>query len=133
MFKFFPRFNAKDVVVENPIRLGLTCSDAKFPFFEHWQLLQLPRSDVHVTLIEKGEMAADLKTLKQILQITQQAELPKIKGMLENLAQIAHLSEKLAKTSLMSDRDYERIKRILPMGMEFRHILTLAKILGDRP
>jgi len=50
------------------------------------------------------------------------------------LADIAKLSEKLAEVTLQdkSDKYYMRYKEILPMGMDFSSLLTLAKIMGDQ-
>jgi len=128
--EYFPRF--KVLSSFSPVKLGVSGSGAKFPFFEHWQILRRPKSDVYVSLIDKGEMLMDVKHLPEIIACCKHGELPKVKRKLFHLAKIAEMSEKLAEVTLKSDRDFEKIKNILPMGLDFQSILTLAKLLGDR-
>lgn len=128
--KYFPQF--KDIN-SSPLKLSISCSNAKFPFFEHWEILREPKTDVHITLIDKGEIKANIKNLEEILIRSQYVTKTSI-GALHKLADIAKLSEKLAEVALKdkSDKDYMTYKDILPMGMAFNSLLTFAKIMEDQ-
>ena len=127
---YFPQF--KDIN-SSPLKISISCSNAKFPFFEHWEILQEPKSDVHITLIDEGKVKANIKSLEEILIRSQYVSKASI-GALHKLANIAKLSEKLAQVALKdkSDKDYKTYKDILPMGMDFNSLLTFAKIMEDQ-
>lgn len=128
---YFPRF--KDLN-SSPLKLSISCSRSKFPFFEHWELLRKPASDIHITLINKGEVITNVKSLDEILIRAGHAKDKSNIRALHKLAEIAKLSETLASIALQdkSNKDYNRYREILPMGMGFNSLLTLTKILEDQ-
>ncbi len=128
---YFPQFKHLN---DSPLKLSISCSNAKFPFFEHWEILQKPKNDVHITLIDKGEVKTSIINLEEILIRAQQMKTRANIRALHKLAEIAKLSEKLAEVALKdkSDKDYKTYKEIFPMGMDFNSLLTLAKIMEDQ-
>lgn len=126
---FFPKFRE---VRSSPVRLGISCSAAKFPFFQHWRLLEELEEDVLVHLTGRGEMRASLRALPEILTV---AAMPN-RSALHNLAEVAKISEHLARLKMRDGEDadgvsYRRLReRLLPFGLTHRGLLTLAKIAG---
>jgi len=126
---FFPKFRE---VGSSPVRLGISTSAAKFPFFEHWRLLENQEEDVLVHLTGRGELRASMKALPEVLTV---AAMPN-RSALHKLAEVAKISEDLAKLKMHNREDsdqasYRRLReRLLPFGMDYQSLLTLAKILG---
>jgi hypothetical protein len=127
--EYFPRFSKLD---GSPVRLGVSVSAAKFPFFEHWRCLESLEDDVFVRLTGRGKMRASLKSLPEIVAA---AGLPR-KSALHRLAEVARLSEQLAKVKMHDRADsdqaaYRRLREgLLPLGLSYESILTLAQITG---
>ncbi len=91
-------------------------------------------SEIHIGLIGRGEIKATLSNVESLLT-TREATFRK--SALHNLAEIARISESLARLRF-EDRSeradyntYRNLNRLLPMGLDFRSILTLAKILEE--
>ena len=132
MEEYFPKFYE---ISQSPIRLQISSSNAKFPFFEHWRILQSTQNyDVYINLVQKGEMKAFLKAVPEILA----RALPFRRRALHSLAEVAKISEQLAKVKFhdrTDRRDYKAYREIedtlFPMGMGYGDILTLAKIVED--
>lgn len=126
---FFPKFLELD---RSPLRLGLSCSAAKFPFFEHWRMLEKPPSDVFVNLVGQGRVKAPLRALPYLVRV---ANLPH-KHALHNLAEVAKISESLARLKMHDRADagsgtYRQLREdFLPLGLDYQSVLTLAKIVG---
>lgn len=125
---FFPKFKETS---ESPIKLSISCSGVKFPFFEHWRYLENPENDVNVILIGKGKpLQINLKQLDSLLSL----EL-KDKNALEKLAKISETSEQLAFLEVFSEegvKKYPEIQKAVGQyGLKFSDILTYAKIKSD--
>lgn len=129
--EMFPRFLKLE---DSPVKLVLSSSDAKFPFFEHWEIVQKSESDIHIILVGKGEVKMPIRILEEVIQKARISDNRLYSRALHNLAEIAAISHKLADILLKdkSDKNYQRYKEILPMGMDFPSLLTLAKIVEDR-
>lgn len=111
----------------SPVKIGISVSSPKYPYFRHWQSLSDERdSSVYINLVEKGEISTEVSHLEEILirakEFDQQG-----KTSLHNLAEVAKLSESLA-TFVMKEHP---LSNLLPMGLRYSEILTLSKILGD--
>jgi hypothetical protein len=129
---FFPAFAGRPA---SPIRVAVSCSHARFPFFQHWRLMRvgMERADVYVNVVGKGEITASLEALAPLLL---KADFRR-KRAFYTLAQIGRVSEQLAKLKMhfRGDRDrwtYKSLREdLLPLGLSYQSILTLAKIMGD--
>jgi len=66
--KFFPKFKEKE---ESPIKLAISYSHVKFPFFEHWRYLENSKGDVNIVLIGKGRgySSVSLRQLSYLLKL----------------------------------------------------------------
>lgn len=123
--EFFPKFKE----VGSPIKLGVVCSDIKYPFLESWQILSDLKYDVHICVIGKGEIRLNMAQLTPFLEIK-----VKNKALLHKLVAVSEISEKLAEITLYdrADRDYRKYKPLRDAVREFgyQNILTYAKIMG---
>ncbi len=123
--KFFPKFKE----VASPIKLGIVCSNVKYPFLESWRILSDLKYDVHVFVIGKGEIKLNMSQLTPFLRIKIRE-----KALLHKLTAISEVSEKLAEITLYdkSDRDYRKYeplrKAVKKFG--FQNVLMYAKIMG---
>ena len=117
--------------MSSPIKCTISASNSKFPFSEHLQIFDDPPSDIYITLIGKGDLKGSISRLNEILHACDNLSTRRLKSKLHNLAKIAEMSETLAKLKLKDDREYRRLKKILPLGLDFQSILTLSKIIGD--
>lgn len=124
---FFPKFKE---TVESPIKLVISESSVKFPFFEHWKYLENPKNDVDIKLIGKGEMEVKLSKLDELLHLKLGD-----KAALHKLAKIAEISKELTYMEIVSKdgkRDHPDLqKAIFSDGFEISDILTYVKIKGD--
>ncbi len=131
IIKYFPMFIKSN---DSPIKIGLVCSPIKYPFFEVWRILEEPKADIHVGLIGQGELRVQMNQLQKLLEA---ANGQYRKSSLHKLAEVARISESLAKLAFgdSSERNdfqtYEALKKTLPLGLGFRDMLTFAKIIGD--
>ncbi|RLF74912.1 hypothetical protein DRN39_07975 [Thermococci archaeon] len=123
--EFFPKFKE----VTSPIKLGIVCSNIKYPFLESWRILSDLKYDVHVCVIGKGEIKLNMKQLTPFLEIK-----VKNKALIHKLVAMSEISEKLAEIMLYdrADRDYRKYKPLRDAVREFgyQNILTYAKIMG---
>lgn len=123
--EFFPKFKE----VESPIKLGVVCSNLKYPFLESWRILSDLEHDVQVSVIGKGEIKLSMPQLTPFLEVE-----VRDKALLHKLTAVSEKSEKLAEVVLYdrSDRDYRKYKPLRDAVREFgfKNILTYAKIMG---
>lgn len=123
--KFFPKFKE----VASPIKLGIVCSNVKYPFLESWRILSDLKYDVHVSVIGKGEIKLSMPQLTPFLRIKIRE-----KALLHKLTAISEVSEKLAEITLydQSDRDYRKYEplRNAVKKFGFQNVLMYAKIMG---
>ncbi len=87
-------------------------------------------------MIGHGTIETSLKHLDNLLMATKKTYR---KGALFKLSEVAKISERLAelkfedKTERRDFETYSTLKNeLLPMGLDFEGILTLAKLLGER-
>lgn len=112
-----------------PVRLGLSISAVKHPFFVHWRYLENPKVAVGIQVIGGGTAEIPLNRLGDILQAVGRGE----RGAFHRLRQIAQTSKSLADLVLSDrqDRDgqtFGELKRILPLGVDFESLVTLANL-----
>ena len=128
-YKFFPKFTE----VGSPIKFSLSCSNIKFPFFEHLRFLDNPKNEINVESIGKGDIHLNIHQLGKLLKIK---EIPMTQ--FHKLAKISEVSEKLAKV-LIYDRDewklckkeeYDNLKSVM-QSIDFKIMLNYVKIIGD--
>jgi len=124
----------------SPIRILITSSPARFPFLQHWRQMEHERTeadDVYIQIVGKGEMRVSLRALGPVLLKAETHR--QRKAAFVHLVEIAALSEALARVRLhhqdRGDADtnvYRRLREdLLPLGLSFQTIVTLAKIVGD--
>lgn len=125
--QFFPRF--KDTQ-ESPIKLVISESSVKFPFFEHWKYLNNPQNDIDIKLIGKGEMKIELSKLDDLLKLNLGD-----KTALHKLAKMAEISKELTYMEIISQKgkkDHPDLqKAIFDKHFDVSDILTYIKIKGD--
>jgi hypothetical protein len=128
----------KENTPESPIKIGISCSQVKFPFFVHWRAISEPKTSLYIVLVGKGEVRANVNRLYEIMKFIKDLNVKITKTRLHRLAQIAEMSEKLADITVYDTEDkdklvFEKLRRekIQPLGLDFSSILTLSKILGD--
>ncbi|RLI61797.1 MAG: hypothetical protein DRO88_12625 [Promethearchaeia archaeon] len=124
---FFPKFKETK---ESPIKLAISCSHVKFPFFEHWRYLENPKNDVEVMLVgRRGKMSIKLKQLDALLDLKLEN-----KTAIEKLAKIAETSEQLAWMQIFSSegiKNHPKLQEALRKGLKLSDLLTYVKIKSD--
>lgn len=119
--------------LDNPMKASLSFCYSKHPFFEIWREIKEQTSDMQINLVGKGSIKTTYKYIDDMLLAKTENYR---KSALYNLAEIAKISERLAEIKF-NDRSekndfysYEALKRhLLPIGMDFRSILTFVKLL----
>ncbi|MEO0076465.1 MAG: hypothetical protein ABIK19_02205 [candidate division WOR-3 bacterium] len=129
--KYFPKFKDKDIS-QSPIRITLVASNSKYPFFEVWDIMENAQDDILVALINRGMMKVRLCNIDTIVKAYQQGYKFQ-KSALEKLARVAEISEKLAQLTAQdkSDKDYQTYEQMTHLGLDFKSLLTFAKIMED--
>jgi hypothetical protein len=125
---FFPKFKETE---ESPIKLVISCSYVKFPFFEHWRYLETPKEDVRIMLIGRGEMKIKLAQLEDLLRLGDRL---KNKTALEKLARMSDISEELAFMQIFSEegiKNHPELQEALKKGFNLRDLLAYVKIKSD--
>ena len=120
---YFPKFKETE---ESPIKMVISCSHVKFPFFEHWRYLKNPEDDVNVMLVGSGKMKIELRRLGDLLDL----ELAN-KTAIEKLARMADVSEDLAFMQIFSEegiKNHPELQEALKKGFNLRDLLTYVKI-----
>ncbi len=128
---FFPAFTA---LPASPVQLMVTASRAHYPFSQHWRQMERERGhdDVYLHVVGSGEMRISLQALGTVLQKAEYRH----RRAFHTLGQIARLSEALARLRMHDRGDrqqwiYRRLRDdLLPLGLDYRSILTLVKIMG---
>ena len=93
----------------------------------------IERADVYVNVVGKGEITASLEALAPLLL---KADFRR-KRAFHTLAEIGKVSQQLARLKMhfRGDKDHWTYKSLredlLPLGLSYQSILTLAKIMGD--
>ena len=126
--QYFPKFTQK-----SPIRLSITCSNIKFPFFWHWRILNDTKDEINISIIGKGEIYLKFAKLNDLLNV----HLPNIR-LLHNLIKTSQISKKLAwimlndKSDWRAYKEFEELKKaVMTIGISYSSMLTYAKMMGD--
>jgi len=114
-----------------PIRLAISVSGVKFPFSEHWRIIQEEDANILVNVIGKGQMRAPLASLPILIETGR----PGHRTALHNLIEVAKVSEALARVYVEDKERYQEyqplLERMQPLGMTFTSLLSYAKMLED--
>lgn len=126
MGEFFPKLVDTG---SKAIRIAVSTSSPKHPFFAHWRFLERPASAVCVQLVEAGQASIPLNRLRQTLKIVEEGN----RGAYHRLRKIVETSRKLAELVMsdVDDRDrslFEQLRKIMPLGIDFESLMTLANL-----
>lgn len=124
--EFFQKFKK---TIESPIKLVISESNVKFPFFEHWKYLDNPENDIDIKIIGKGEMKVKLSQLEDLLylKLGEKTALNKLANMAEISKELAYM-EIISKEGMKNHPDLQ--DAIFKKGFEIPDILTFVKIKG---
>ena len=121
--RHFPEFKR---IRKSPIRLAITISGVKFPFLEHWRLLNNSEKEISVIFVTGGQLSMNVDKLDELLNKTIKIILPN-RTLLHRLSDMANVSEALARIELFEHEEKLR----LPADIDFESIKALVKILDD--
>jgi|GEM_PF-3294205 len=133
--RYFPAMlqesSALNVTLNVPLRLAISVSGVKFPFSEHWRIIQEEHGDILVNVVGKGQMRAPLGSLPILIETGK----PSHRSALHNLVEVARVSEALARVYVEDRERYQEyqplLDRMRPLGMTYASLLSYAKILED--
>jgi hypothetical protein len=128
--RFFPKFKE---TTSSPIQISIVAANSKYPFFEIWDMMANAKNDIFVVLVGRGQMKVKISDIELLIRAYEEGyEFPK--SALEKLAKVAEISEKLAQLMAKdkSDKDYKTYEKMEHLGLDFRSLLTFAKIMEDR-
>ena len=114
-----------------PFQMSMSVSGVKFPFSEHWRIMQKAEADVLINIMGKGQVRAPLTSMPILVEASQSGN----RRALHNLAEVAKVSEALAQvyTEDKGEDHFQQyqslIKQMRPLGMTYDSLLTFAKIL----
>ena len=111
-----------------PVRFALSISPAKHPFFVNWRFLESSQASVAVQLIGSGKAEIPINHLDALVRVIRQGG----RHSFHRLRQIARTSKALAEIMLDDrrerDQTIDELRRILPLGMDFESLMTLANL-----
>jgi len=114
-----------------PFQMSMSVSGVKFPFSEHWRIMQEAEADVLINIMGKGQVRVPLTSMPILVEAGQSGN----RRALHNLAEVAKVSEALAQvyTEEKGEDHFQQyqslIKQMRPLGMTYDSLLTYAKIL----
>ncbi|MGH8011859.1 MAG: hypothetical protein ACREQ4_05100 [Candidatus Binataceae bacterium] len=121
----FPKLLELEVT---PVRFALSISPAKHPFFANWRFLESSQTSVAVQLIGSGKAEIPINHLDALVRVIRQGG----RHSFHRLRSIARTSKALAEIMLNDrrerDQTMEELRRILPLGMDFESLMTLANL-----
>jgi len=125
----FPRMIAGLDSVECPVRLAISVSTIRHPFFSHWQFLEAPGAEVSAQVVGSGLALVSSRHLGDVLSALGGGR----RAALHRLREIARTSKALAELVLGDkfdrySRDFARLRQLLPLGLDFESLLTLTKL-----
>jgi len=133
--RYFPvmleRATAADQNPVQPFRLAVSVSGVKFPFSEHWRMMQEETVDVFVNVIGRRPVRAHLASLPILIE----AGRPGHRTALHNLAEVAKVSEALAEVYAQNkgEKHYNEyqdiISKMRPLGMTYESLVAYANLL----
>jgi hypothetical protein len=122
----FPKLVELDAA---PLRFAISIAPAKHPFFVNWRFLERSRTTVAVQLVGSGQAEIPLNHLEALVRVVRQAG----RHSLHRLRAIARTSKALAEVMLgdtrTDDRAMAELRGILPLGMDFESLMTLANLI----
>lgn len=117
---------------EPPFRFAISLGPIRFPFGEHWRLLQQARHEVTVSLVGSGRLTCRLDAVPQLLSLANEKGAPR-RG-LHRLADLAAESAALAKVAL-ADREERDLAGIAPclqqLGLDFESMAAFARLTKE--
>jgi len=130
MSECFPKLMNLPLDVACPVRLALSISPYKHPFFSHLRHLQAEQADISVQLVNSGIANIPLPFLQETLSALDHGK----RRALHRLRGIAQTSQKLAEIALQDrlDKDrsaFEKLNRLLPQKVSFQSLLTLTNLV----
>jgi hypothetical protein len=107
----FPVWFEKDTLP--PIRLGISISDPKYPFFQHWRYISKPPQPVSVRVVGKRPLEIGLRALDFLVGLDLNDRDREVKRGLTYLHKLAQIEQRSASTALatvtlLSDRHDRR-------------------------
>ncbi len=127
--RYFPV--AVDRRVRAPFRLCVSVSGARFPFSEHWRVMQAEGQDILVNVVGRGQICLPLGSLPFLIAAGQ----PRNRKVLHDLAEVARMSEALARVYMNEkgrghDRQYQwLVPDMEPLGLTYEGLVTYAGML----
>jgi hypothetical protein len=115
-----------------PFRVAIVVGSIRFPFGEHWRLLQQALNEVTVYLIGSGRLICRLEAVPELLFLA--GERGEAKRGLHRLAGLAAQSMALAKVAL-TDREERDLAGIAPRlqraGLDFESMAAFARLTSE--
>lgn len=124
--KYFPKFKKID---DSPIKLCISSSHVKFPFFEHWRYINYPKFDINIYIAMRDKIEIKLKQLDELLSLPLEN-----KRKLEELVLVSEKSQELAFMQIFSKdgiKNYPELQKALGKGFTLSDLLTYVKIKSD--
>jgi len=118
--------------IKPPIRLSVTCANAKFPFFKHWQLLDNPKKSINIHLINRASLEINFSQL----QLLQKVNLKNVSTFLHKLVQIERRTKSRLMVEMTMIKERKRLGELyqyfMTQELSSKDILGYYKILGER-
>jgi hypothetical protein len=132
MEKSFRKLSVLPIGTPSPIRLAVSVSPYKHPFFVHLRHLEGATADISVQLVGSGTANVALPFLAETLAAVERNK----RRALHCLRGIAQTSRALAEVALRDrqDRDqadFAHLARLLPDKVDFQSLLTLTNLKED--
>ncbi|MEW6006744.1 MAG: hypothetical protein AB1595_01115 [bacterium] len=119
----------------SPITLSITCSKIKFPFFQHWELLDKPKAKpINVYLINTSPpLEVDFAQLDKLMG---SENIEGINTLLHRLVKIEERTKSRMTFEMVILEDRHRLKDLYKYfvtgELSSKDILAYQKIVGDR-
>ncbi len=133
--RYFPvmlnQASAAGLTPVQPFRLAVSVSGVKFPFSEHWRIMQADMDDVLINVVGRRPVRAPLASLPILIEAGQSSR----RAALHNLAEVAKVSESLAEVYAQNkgEKHYNEyqdlISKMRPLGMTYESLVAYANLL----
>jgi len=123
LMEHFPRLVDQDLA---PISVGIVVAPAKYPFSVGWKLLEGEEAPIFVEVVGSGRARIPPSRLGDLLDLVRRAD----RRAYHRLREIARTSKALAELVLQDrdDRGLSSLSRILPLGLDFESLVTIANL-----
>ncbi len=112
-----------------PFWFVISVGPVRFPFGEHWRLLQQPQGEVTTYLVGSGRLTCRLQSVPGLLSVARESGAPR-RG-LHRFADLAGQSPVLAKV-VLADREERDLAGIAPrlqqLGLDFESMATFTRL-----